>query len=246
MAQKQTIAAVVIPVYKEDLSENEMLSLKQCIRILSGHPLCLVAPEGLKLDAYFAHYADFEVFRFKKAYFKNVSGYNQLLLSFRFYQKFSFTKYILIYQLDAYVFRDDLMAWCNKDYVYIGAPWIIKPPQIKENIKVDLGKYLLHKVGNGGFSLRKVKTHFWTSLIFWPLTRLFIKNEDFFWSVIAPEVNPFYKVPSMEEAIDFAFELAPQQAFQMNQGKLPFGCHAWEKYDPEFWAPFIHPPQKTV
>ena len=31
---------------------------------------------------------------------------------------------MLIYQLDAYVFKDELLNWANKGYDYIGAPWL--------------------------------------------------------------------------------------------------------------------------
>ena len=31
---------------------------------------------------------------------------------------------MLIYQLDAFVFQDDLAYWCQQNYDYIGAPWL--------------------------------------------------------------------------------------------------------------------------
>jgi hypothetical protein len=37
----------------------------------------------------------------------------------------------------------------------------------------------------------------------------------------------------------FAFEAAPRQCLEMNQGRLPFGCHAWGRYDREFWTPHL-------
>ncbi|MEM8909693.1 MAG: DUF5672 family protein, partial [Bacteroidota bacterium] len=92
----------------------------------------------------------------------------------------------------------------------------------------------------------KVKPHFWSSLLFWPLTWLFTKNEDFFWSIVMPKINPFFKIPNMQEALGFAFELAPRKAYEMNHHQLPFGCHAWEKYDPDFWQPFIGPASKSL
>jgi hypothetical protein len=35
-------------------------------------------------------------------------------LSASFYERFLDTKYILIYQLDAFVFKDELQEWCDK------------------------------------------------------------------------------------------------------------------------------------
>ncbi len=39
---------------------------------------------------------------------------------------------MLIYQLDAYVFKGEWLFWANQEYDYIGAPWI---PWKKEHLK---------------------------------------------------------------------------------------------------------------
>lgn len=42
-----------------------------------------------------------------------------------------------------------------------------------------------------------------------------------------------------KEALEFAFERFPSEMYKIT-GKLPFGCHAWEKYEYEsFWKKFI-------
>lgn len=240
MKQAPTKAAIAIPVYKTQLNANELIALKRCVEILTAYPIYLVAPRDMALDIYFDCYSGFQVLQFDEKYFKDIKGYNQLLLSIQFYQAFTFAEYLLIYQLDAYAFRDELIAWCNKGYDYIGAPWLTTPISQKEKVIVDMGKWMLHKVGNGGFSLRKVQSHLWVTRLLWPFIKLFVKNEDFFWSIIVPKINPFFKIPKMEEAVGFSFEMLPRKAYEMNQKELPFGCHAWEKYDPEFWQAYIN------
>ena len=74
------------------------------------------------------------------------------MLSSEFYRRFSKFEYILIYQLDAFVFKDQLNYWCKKGYDYIGAPWFEGFHLTKTGVNI-IG------VGNGGFSLRRVKTH---------------------------------------------------------------------------------------
>jgi hypothetical protein len=86
-------------------------------------PNCLVQPEGLEND-YHKKYSNISVESFPKRYFENIEGYNELLLSASFYERFLDTKYILIYQLDAFFFKDELQEWCDRGYDYIGAPWI--------------------------------------------------------------------------------------------------------------------------
>lgn len=231
-------AAVVIPVYKMRPSAAELQSFQQCLQVLGNHPILLVAPEGLDASIY-QQYADreLETITFKKHYFQSIKGYSELLLHRRFYMQFTAYDYILIYQLDAWVFRDELHHWCKLDFDYIGAPWLRTPPVASKKSIINIGRLLKNKVGNGGVSLRKVRTHLqwarWVTLVF----QLFPKNEDMLWSLFVP-----FKKPKVIEALRFAFELEPCKSYQMLDGTLPFACHAWEKYEPDFWEKFIQSP----
>jgi hypothetical protein len=64
-------------------------------------------------------------------------------------------------------------------------------------------------------------------------------NEDCFWSFKARDYRPDFKIASVAEALHFSFEKAPRSCFERNAGQLPFGCHAWNKYDRHFWEPFL-------
>jgi hypothetical protein len=64
-------------------------------------------------------------------------------------------------------------------------------------------------------------------------------NEDWFWSFEVQRYMPEFRIPSVEVAIKFAFEAGPKHCFEKNNKQLPFGCHAWEKYDKEFWLPYL-------
>ena len=57
------------------------------------------------------------------------------------------------------------------------------------------------------------------------------RNEDYFWSDEAVHFYPEFKVASFEDGLRFAFEVAPRLCLELNGGKLPFGCHAWPRYD---------------
>lgn len=60
-------------------------------------------------------------------------------------------------------------------------------------------------------------------------------NEDVFWGKYASLAKGDFRVPGPMVALQFAFEKAPAESLVMNDGKLPFGCHAWAKYDRQFW-----------
>ena len=65
------------------------------------------------------------------------------------------------------------------------------------------------------------------------------RNNDLFWSDKAVRYLPEFKVASLEDGLQFAFEAAPRTCFEMNGGRMPFGCHAWGRYDRDFWLPHL-------
>ena len=68
------------------------------------------------------------------------------------------------------------------------------------------------------------------------------RNEDHFWSDRAKHYVPEFKVATVETGLRFAFEVAPRTCYDLNHRKLPFGCHAWPRYDRAFWEPYLLSP----
>jgi hypothetical protein len=64
-------------------------------------------------------------------------------------------------------------------------------------------------------------------------------NNDYFWSFHAARYLPEFKVATVEQGLRFAFEAAPRRCFELNRGRMPFGCHAWMKFDRNFWEPHL-------
>ena len=64
-------------------------------------------------------------------------------------------------------------------------------------------------------------------------------NEDHFWADRARYFDPSFKVAPLEVSLPFAFERAPKKCYEANDYKPPFGCHAWFKWDRDFWEPFL-------
>ena len=52
--------------------------------------------------------------------------------------------------------------------------------------------------------------------------------EDVFWSSI-PEHDSSFLIPDYKEGLQFAFDRKPELALKLNNNKLPFGCHGFEK-----------------
>lgn len=239
--------AVIIPVYKRSLDNAEMEYFKHNCTVLQDYPLFLVAPAGLNVEKYLA-YNDVSVKYFDATFFKNIAGYNRLLLSELFYNSFDKYKYILICQTDAFVFKDELLSWCQKGYDYIGAPWINKPFFLFQYVLTKMGPLyalrmvfsnnLFKAVGNGGLSLRKVNS-FITALKHEKNRARWKLNEDFYWSFFARVENQLLRKPDAKEAALFAIETDPERTMKSQNNEFPMGIHAWERYNPAFWKPFI-------
>tara|TARA_B100000963_G_scaffold335460_1_gene329600 strand:+ start:3757 stop:4563 length:807 start_codon:yes stop_codon:yes gene_type:complete len=260
---------IIIPLYKKDFTEIETISLNQFEKVLKKdkYNAIIVCPKSLDLPLRIID-GKYNIQRFENHFFENIMGYNKLLLSKKFYLRFRKYEYMLIHQLDAYVFKDELMHWCSKGYDYIGAPWF------KNYVDGDHIRDI-YKVGNGGFSLRKTKTFIDTFKqrnnyirdlrdIIWEirnkkfsLLKYFHgfnyqnkilrtinkyielkKNEDAFWSIEGPKLNQKFNVAKMKDAIKFSFENSPELLFSENNNNLPFGCHKWEQYM-HFWKNHI-------
>lgn len=260
---------IVIPVYKKEMTNNELISFIRCFDVLSKYDICLVAPYNLDISNYCSIFEEKKkkvlLEYFDSSFFISIDSYNRLMLSLEFYKRFVLYDYILIYQLDAYVFDDQLEYWMNKKYDYIGAPFFTDTESIDQQI-----------CGNGGFSLRKVESFisvlsskdryffsirgiwrfykdrllikriYFSILAFWGIRNnvtffsTYNRNEDVFFACLRyKRINPFKVVP-IKDSMAFSFESNPIYLYSKLK-KLPFGCHAWEKYEYEkFWEKYIN------
>ncbi|GAA3975366.1 DUF5672 family protein [Mucilaginibacter dorajii] len=250
-------AAVIIPIYKLLPDKNEVLSMNQCFRVLSRYDIIFIAPETLDIAFYSnecnQHGINFREVRFADRYFSGIAGYNQLMLSPALYKSFIQYKYLLIYQLDAYVFKDDLLHWCRQGYDFIGAPAIPhenKPNEIQflkrysrwvKRVNKILGtNHQISNVGNGGFSLRNTKSCYRLLKLLQSKIKVWgTNNEDGFFKYWGNILHPVFRLPSDEVALHFSVEQSPAESLRKLQGVLPFGCHAFEKNEPEIWQHYI-------
>ena len=261
---------ILVPMYRTELTSEEEVSLASIRKHLSGYGICFVAPESLDLSLVVKDGESIE--RFADDNFSGIEGYNRLLKSRAFYERFDASEYILIVQLDCLIFSNNLDSWIGQGFDYISAPWF-------RGFATD-HKSGLWRVGNGGLSLRRVESYLrvlrqqvvsgsiyprWGHCAWKPPVesmeegvyrkisalcglnpfakkhsvekelQRFPYNEDVFWAIEARKFDPSFKVATAEEGLSFAFEVAPRWSFEKTGGRLPFGCHAWARYDRDFW-----------
>ncbi|NEV94015.1 hypothetical protein G3567_07635 [Psychroflexus sp. YR1-1] len=236
---------ILVPVYKDKLTHNENLVIQNLFELYNKNQIKIICPKHLQLPAALEQ-CDAE--RFDPLFFENISGYNKLLLSHEFYQRFENYKFMLIHQLDAYLFKDELDFWCDLDYDYIGAPWLRDERFIAKlfrSKKVKNRDIIFNKVGNGGLSLRKVNAFLSFFQDHQNSVKAYIHHnlfgiEDVFWSVIAPKYTSF-KIPDVTTASRFSLDRKPNLGMKINNSELPFGCHGFEKNKTKgFWKNYIN------
>lgn len=269
----KTKVVIVIPVHTPTPTADELIAFSQCFKILYSYDIVVLCPEGLNLDRYHAIKPQFVSVAIPAKWLSSIGSYNELKCSTFFYKLFKEYDYLLTYELDAFVFNDELSSWCSKGYSYIGAPWF-------EGYALTTPSLILKGVGNSGFSLRnvqvclkilkrinslksihntlsKIRGRSITDFVYLIEKGLgfFFKirhtkhlpslihecrvNEDVFWSDWCAYTFTDFKLAPTEEALKFSFEVMPDYLFEVNGRKLPFGCHAWKKYNYEFWKPYL-------
>ncbi len=229
-------AVIIIPVYKEKLGITENISLSRCFTILGHHPIVFVAPESLSIN----YQEGRTIERFADSFFQSPKTYNHLLIDPAFYERFENYEYMLIYQLDAYVFSDQLEYWCAQNLDYIGAPKLkLRHFQNPEHVDIP---YIQRVLFNGGFSLRKIQPIIRFLKVYHALFPKWVANEDSMFSIYERRAFPLrwmLRLPTWQQGLKFAIEQNPHLAVKLNGDSLPFGCHAWEKYNPTFWQTYI-------
>ncbi|MDY6295214.1 MAG: DUF5672 family protein [Schwartzia succinivorans] len=227
---------IVIPIYKDKLSPTEVISLKQLNKILGKYPRVFVAPQSLVFD--FGSLGEgIAVERFEDHWFQSVTSYSCLMMQKDFYARFSAYEYMLLYQLDVFVFSDRLKEFCDMRFDYIGAP---------------IGRFapfwhaIGARVGNGGFSLRRIPSVIRVLddidriIADTPFVHTFILAEDIFFAYCGVRDDIEFKVADIDTAFGFSVQENTRHIFKkIQRGWRPFGCHGWSRIEQDFWWPVI-------
>lgn len=261
MKQKTCLkdVVIVVPIYKKT---PEKPVIKRLIEVLNEYDFCLIAPKSLDTSEYEEFIRlqnkEYSIKKFDDKYFKSVENYSKLCLESKLYKAFRNYNYMFLFQEDGWVFKDELKHWCDKGFDYVGAPWF------EGYSHADKTSSPVEFSGNGGVSLRKISSFikildyesgFFKGLKIRPVktfANLIFKNrfktefqklkdttnED---TVICGYLREKYdlKIAPNNEAMFFSFETLPERLYELTDGVLPFACHGFRKYNPEFWKQFI-------
>lgn len=212
-------ACIAFTVYRVP-TITEKLSLLCLNNVLSDWDKFLVKPESLDLEI-----NGFIPLSLPDEYFESKKTYGLLLASSIFYRSFSAYQWVLIYQPDCLVFRDELAHWCDMPYDYLSSacfaaqnPWA----------RFDFA-------GFGGVSLRRVSAFLETlDLVESDPNRLMehrseilvYGQEDVWWNWVASKVNQSFRVLDVASSLDFSWNGDPAPYAERAHG-IPFACHGF-------------------
>lgn len=193
---KRKDCVVVIPLYKEkatDFKPYERMSLQRVVDVLGDkYELVVMIPERIPDASLYSKMCggyEFSFLRMQDCWFTSIYTYSNLCEKKWFYDIFKEYEYMMIYQTDAWICRDDIGKFINLGYDYYGSPHNITPTTP-------------YSVGNGGFSLRKVETMCKITEIgeVHPYHNQMFPMEDVF---ISHTFAKMMKLPSVELAFEF-------------------------------------------
>jgi hypothetical protein len=64
-------------------------------------------------------------------------------------------------------------------------------------------------------------------------------NCDIFWGQLVPRLVKDFRIAPPEVALKFSWDTFPSRCYKMCNGALPFGLHAWARYDLAFLKPLL-------
>lgn len=239
---------VVIPIYTPKLKPWELCALENNLRVLTGRDVSFLIPQGLDIVFLQKKYPQVRTLEVTDNWLgtkRGIRGYNEMMMSAAFYNLFRSYDYMMVCHLDAWLFRDDLTQWCARGYDLVAAPWPLRPRyrrfplreylRVKNFILRKMGKVprtlMYGRIGNGGLCLRHAE-----QIARYNEVDDGMHNEDIFFALETPEL----KVPTVIDALSFAYDLKPAVCHHLNHGRLPMGCHGFmHKSRRPFWAAFI-------
>lgn len=263
--------AIVIPMSsRKELTEEEKISMRQLLHHLGDHDKFLLVPEGVDfgLDGFRDMHFPTRFFGSAANHGKllGTRAFYRRFINYEFVFFYHFDSLVFSNELEDWCARD--IDYIGPPWIQCeDSPWVDRPRvgnggftllRVEAALRALTARYL-HTPSAFWFDLFTAYSPAWlVGLLqrmswFWPARRLMQewrevhdpathnRNNDIFWSDLAAYYDPTFRVASLEEGLRFAFEVSPRTCFEMNGRRMPFGCHAWGRYDKAFWEPHLVP-----
>jgi hypothetical protein len=260
---------VLVPTHRSQPTPQEVISLRQLARVLGKHEIVLMTPNGVNTSAYKELLPSASFLSIKKEWMQSHASYNRLIISPLLGSLFRDFSHLLLHEPDSLVLHDSLATWCQQPYDYIGAPWFtpIAGKEGEANFAKGANsgfslfrldamrkvtnswqrwypvKHALGDIRRGLIGRPRQIARGLNGLYPGGLLRgahqLYPSYCDQYWSLLIPSLVNDFKVAPPEVAVQFSWEKWSHLCMEYCRGHLPFGIHAWAKYDFDFLSPHL-------
>jgi len=267
--------AIVTPLGSAPKLDDEKISLAHLHHYLSAYDKFMLCPEGVYSHhpgfqakffdhKYFGSVAAHCALQMSRDYFEAFADYEYILM-------YHLDSLVLSSELEPWL--DRRIDYIGAPWIPCGhAPWVDKPRvgnggfalfHVQHCLRVlnsrrynlDPMNNLRHKIAISPSLALKIRRlpraglcwfHPFNGVrqcVRWHIRK---QNSDLFWADDAIRFDPRFRVATLEEGLAFAFETEPRRCFEMTGGRMPFGAHAWARYDRSFWEPYLLNAKSTL
>jgi hypothetical protein len=136
------LVSVLIPILNPELTVLEEMVLSHCLEALAKYPVILFTYEGADLSGIETNHERLEVLTFKPKYFESRDTLSNLLLMEDFYNRFTWSTFVLIHELNSWIVKDEIYYWCKQGYDYLHANPVTEISASKNGIFNDFSRIL--------------------------------------------------------------------------------------------------------
>jgi len=257
---------IVVPTHRENPTPEESISLRQLGRVMGDREIVILSPRHLDLGRTMELLPKAGQVRVDPCWMDSHGAYNRMIISPLLCHIFAGYSHLLLHEPDSIVLSDRLDHWCLQPYDYIGAPWFT-PRSSGEGaelipggnsgfslfrlaamkrvtsswrrwypLRYTLGDFRSCLRGNPD-GLRKGLLGLYPGGLLKGAHRLYSSFCDQYWSLMVPSIDKRFRVAPSDVAVRFSWEKWSFLCMEMCRGHLPFGLHAWAKYDFDFLLP---------
>lgn len=162
------LVTVLIPLFGHPLTPVEAYALASCHKHLGDFPITFLKSDTLPLSDELRDICpNADAVSIDPRYLASRRGYTKLLLSGELYDQFSWSRYLLIMELNGSISRNELGYWCRQGYDFIQSfPEHDQPTSFLQSLprRFNPGRYLSAESEgsatferSNGVSLRRVK-----------------------------------------------------------------------------------------
>jgi len=250
-------SVVVVPWHPHDVCEEERIALKSIRHYAEGAELVVATPKSSSIPPYLRP-SRIEVF--PAFYFETFLANNRLMTSEIFYRRFQDYDQMLLVHADVLLLKPlDPLLKVRYPWSYAGAPWVGYRPGGRLKLEcVGNGGFSMRRIPDfldvlTGSSIPFFPQHttFHKGLALWAcllgchaarfnrerLSHVMNRHEileDVYWSKVAQALSRRYTVAPIREAMALSYESFPAYVHSQNHGRLPYGVHAWWRFDVDF------------